>query len=150
MIRWAQASALMPLLQFSVGPWHFDDETVRLCREAAELHVKFAPYIYELAQSARTSGNPIIAPVWYAAPADPNTYQLSDEFMLGNDVVVAPVVTQGSVSRDVYLPDGEWRDFNGGSSLHGGWHRGFAAPLSMLPVFVREGSAIAGTVGIQK
>jgi alpha-glucosidase (family GH31 glycosyl hydrolase) len=70
--------------------------------------------------------------------------------MLGNDVVVAPVVTQGSVSRDVYLPDGEWRDFNGGSSLHGGWHRGFAAPLSMLPVFVREGSAIAGTVGIQK
>ena len=43
MIRWAQASALMPLLQFSIGPWHFDDETVRLCREAAELHVKFTP-----------------------------------------------------------------------------------------------------------
>ena len=45
MVRWAQASALMPLLQFSYGPWHFDEETVRLCREASELHVKFAPYI---------------------------------------------------------------------------------------------------------
>jgi myogenesis-regulating glycosidase len=145
MIRWAQASALMPLLQFSVGPWHFDDETVRLCREAAELHVKFAPYIYELAQRARTSGEPIIAPLWYAAPADPNTYQLSDEFMLGNDVVVAPVVVQGAVSRDVYLPDGEWRDLNGGASLHGGWHRGYAAPINVLPVFVREGSSVAGT-----
>jgi myogenesis-regulating glycosidase len=144
MIRWAQASALMPLLQFSVGPWHFDDETVRLCREAAELHVKFAPYIYELAQRARTSGEPIIAPLWYVAPADPNTYQLTDEFMLGNDVIVAPVVVRGAVSRDVYLPAGEWRELGSTITLHAGWHRGYAAPLSVLPVFVREGSAIAG------
>ncbi len=146
MIRWAQASALMPLMQFSVGPWHFDDETVRLCREAAELHVKFAPYIYELAQGSRTSGEPIIAPLWYSVPADANTYQLTDEFMLGNDVVVAPVVAQGTVSRDVYLPEGEWRELNGGNTLHAGWHRGYAAPLSVLPVFVREGSTVAATL----
>ena len=82
-------------------------------------------------RSARgPTGEPIIAPLWYAAPADSNTYQLSDEFMLGNDVVVAPVLVQGAVSRDVYLPEGEWRDLNGASGLHGGWHRGYAAPLN--------------------
>lgn len=149
MIRWAQASALMPLLQFSVGPWHFDDETVRLCREAAELHVKFSPYIYQLAKAASSSGEPIMRSLWYQVPADPNTYQISDEFMLGGDVVVAPVVIQGAIARDIYLPEGQWRDLRTGRSVESGWHRGYAAALDVLPVFVRADSRVAHELGIK-
>jgi len=140
MIRWAQASALMPLLQFSVGPWHFDEETVKLCRDAAELHVKFSPYIYQLAQEARETGAPIIRPIWYAVASDLNTYSVTDEFMLGDDVVVAPVLVNGAVSRDIYLPDGDWVDYNTGAKLKAGWQRGYAAPLNVLPIFLRAGS----------
>ncbi len=141
LIRWAQASALMPLIQFSVGPWHFDDEAVALCRQVSELHVRFAPYIYKLAQQAPLSGEPILLPLWYNSPQDAETYHLTDEFMLGEDVVVAPVVRKGARQRDLYLPEGKWRDYKTGEILDGGmWVRGYPAPLDTLPIFVREGA----------
>jgi hypothetical protein len=142
MIRWAQASALMPLLQFSIGPWHFDDETVRLAREASLLHVKFAPLIIAMARAAPKTGEPILAPLWYHAPADPATFAITDQFMLGPDVVVAPVVVKGATARDVYLPAGDWRDLKTGAVTPGPrLLRAHPAPLDVLPVFVREGSA---------
>jgi len=140
-IRWAQASALMPLLQFSIGPWHFDAEAVRLCREASLLHVRFAPLIIQLAKQAPKSGEPILAPLWYHAPRDPATHAIVDEFMLGSDVVVAPVLQKGAQSRDLYLPAGKWRDLKADKIVDGGrWLRGHPAPLDVLPVFVRAGS----------
>ena len=142
-IRWAQASALMPLLQFSWGPWHFDREAIDRAREASELHIEFAPYIFELATRARTTGEPILAPLWYHAPKDSDTYRIVDEYMVGGDVVVAPVVTKEASSRDVYLPAGHWRDYNTGESLQGGkWLRGYSAPLNRLPLFVRDSSPL--------
>jgi alpha-glucosidase (family GH31 glycosyl hydrolase) len=141
LIRWAQASALMPLLQFSVGPWHFDDETVRLSREASELHLKFAPYIVELAQAAPKTGQPILRPIWYNEPADREAQPITDEFMLGTDVVVAPVMKEGATSRNVYLPAGRWVDVKTGKATEGArWLKDFPAPLDTLPLFVREGS----------
>ena len=141
LVRWAQASALMPLMQFSVGPWHFDEETVRLAREASELHVRFAPHILRLASAAPRTGEPILAPLWYHHPRDPETYAITDQFMVGADVVVAPVVTKGATSRDVYLPAGRWRDGKRGEMFEGGrWLRAHPAPLDTLPFFVRLGS----------
>jgi alpha-glucosidase (family GH31 glycosyl hydrolase) len=141
MIRWAQASALMPLIQFSIGPWHFDEETVRLSREASALHVKFAPLIVEMARSAPRTGEPILAPLWYHSPKDAATFAITDQFMLGPDVVVAPVVHKGAVTRDLYLPAGKWRDLASGTVTEGGrLLKAHPAPLAVLPVFVREGS----------
>jgi len=76
----------MPLLQFSVGPWHFDDEVVRLSQEASQQHIKFAPYIFKLAQAASRTGEPIVGPLWYHAPDDKETHTLFDQFMLGPEV----------------------------------------------------------------
>jgi alpha-glucosidase (family GH31 glycosyl hydrolase) len=141
LIRWAQASALMPLVQFSIGPWHFDDETVRLAREASQLHVRFAPLILALAHQAPKTGEPILAPLWYHAPTDPATHPITDQYMLGPDVVVAPVLQRGATTRDLYLPEGKWRDVATGSVVDGRrWLRGYQAPLAVLPVFVRSGS----------
>ncbi|PYV40784.1 MAG: hypothetical protein DMG06_19180 [Acidobacteria bacterium] len=140
-IRWAQASALMPLLQFSVGAWHFDDEVVRLSQEASRQHIKFAPYIFKLAQAASRTGEPILAPLWYHAPDEEETHALFDQFMLGPEVVVAPVQIKGANKRDVYLPAGRWRDDKTGEIVEGGrWLRNYPAPLDTLLVFVKEGS----------
>jgi len=143
LVRWAQASALMPLLQFSVGPWHHGAQALKLCREASALHLAFAPYTYRLAEAAGTTGEPILAPLFYHAPADPETHRITDQFMLGPDVVVAPVLTKGALARDLYLPQGRWLDYRTKKVVvGGGWLRAYPAPLDTLPVFVREGTPI--------
>ncbi|HET8547029.1 MAG TPA: glycoside hydrolase family 31 protein, partial [Bryobacteraceae bacterium] len=143
LVRWAQASALMPLLQFSWGPWHFDEETVRLCREASNLHIAFAPYIIRLARAVPTTGEPIVRPLWYNTPEDPETHAISDQFMLGADVVVAPVLERGARARRLYLPRGQWIEWRTKQAVTGGrWLDAHPAPLEILPVFVRAGFRI--------
>jgi myogenesis-regulating glycosidase len=143
LIRWAQASALMPLVQFSWGPWHFDDETVRLCREASNLHITFAPYIIRLAQAVPNTGEPILRPLWYNTPDDVETHTIADQFMLGTDVVIAPVLQRSAIARRLYLPKGVWIDWKTKKKVAGGrWIDGYPAPLDTLPVFVRAGFRI--------
>jgi alpha-glucosidase (family GH31 glycosyl hydrolase) len=143
LIRWAQASALMPLLQFSVGPWHHGPQAVRLCRDASRLHVAFAPYTYRLAEESTRTGEPILAPLHYHAPEEPETFRVTDEFMLGPDVVVAPVLAKGALARDVYLPKGRWVAYGTKMPVEGGrWLKAWPAPLDTLPVFVREGALL--------
>jgi alpha-glucosidase (family GH31 glycosyl hydrolase) len=138
LVRWAQASALLPLIQYSKGPWHYDEETQSLVRAASELHIKFSPYIYRLAEKGRSSGEPIVAPLWYHAPGDRQTFEIVDQFMLGPDVVVAPVLVKDAGARDIYLPAGEWKDYHSGKTISGSqWLRGYAAPLDRLPIFLK-------------
>ena len=141
LIRWAQASALMPLLQFSVGPWHFDKECVRLTREASQLHVEFSPYIIRLADAVPRTGEPILRPLWYEFPEDKEAQPITDEFMLGDAVIVAPVLQKGAVARDIYIPAGEWKEYRSGQTVAGGkWLRSWPAPLDTLPVFIKAGA----------
>ncbi len=143
LVRWAQASALMPLLQFSVGPRHQGTRAVELCRQASQLHLDFAPYTYRLAEASTMTGEPILAPLFYCSPDDPETFRITDQFMLGPDVVVAPVVTKGGVARDLYLPKGRWVDYRTKKPVEGGrWLKGYPAPLEILPLFVRAGARI--------
>ncbi|MEI8291606.1 MAG: glycoside hydrolase family 31 protein [Verrucomicrobiota bacterium] len=143
LIRWAQASALMPLLQFSVGPWHHGPEAVRLCREASELHAAFIPHILRLAEAAMLTGEPILAPLAYHNPDDPETFAITDQYMIGPDVVAAPVLTKGAVTRDIYLPRGRWQAYKDGRIIEGGrWLKAYPAPLDTLPVFVRAGAPV--------
>jgi alpha-glucosidase (family GH31 glycosyl hydrolase) len=140
LVRWAQASALMPLVQFSLGPWHFDEETLALCRAASELHVTFAPYIVKLANDAPKTGEPILRPIWYNYPADNAAQEITDEFMLGDVVLVAAVLEKGATARDIYLPEGQWRDYNTGKIIEGGRKLiSYPAPLNILPVFIKVG-----------
>ena len=138
----------MPLLQFSLGPWHFDEETIRLCREASELHLKFSPYIEKLAEAVPRTGEPILRPLWYNFPAEREAETVMDEFMVGDALLVAPVVVKGQMRRDVYLPAGQWRDYKTGKLVEGGrWVRDYEARLDTLPMFVNV-KAAAGLAGI--
>jgi hypothetical protein len=138
-IRRAQAAALMPP-EVTCVPGEFDQETARLCREAVQLHDAFAPYMQRLAEKYAKGGEPVLRPLWYNAPNDPQTHAITDQFMLGNDVVVAPVVERGAAARRLYLPAGEWVDWKTKQTVAGGrWIEKYAAPLDTLPIFVRAG-----------
>ncbi len=143
MIRWAQLNALLPAMQFSLAPWEYGEECNALCREAARLHEAFAPRILQLARAAARTGAPIIRPVSWLAPHDERALLCDDEFLLGEDVLVAPVVEAGARARNIYVPPGDWRATDTGESFSGPRNiANFPALLSRLPVFERLGSTI--------
>ncbi|MBA3532981.1 MAG: glycoside hydrolase [Ardenticatenales bacterium] len=136
MIRWAQANALMPAMQFSIAPWDFDEETAWLCHRAVQWHSQALPTILRLAEEATQSGYPIVRPLFWLAPDDAETYAIGDQFALGQEMIVAPVMQEGARARDLYLPAGLWRDVLRGDIVEGGrWLRGYPAGLEHLPWF---------------
>lgn len=137
-IRWTQASALMPMMQFSYAPWNLDEKAVGICRKYSELHQQFGEYIYELAKNTAITGDPIIRPLYYNYTEDENTYKIDDQFILGDRYLVAPVVVKGAIARNIYLPKGQWKDYWTGEIYLGGKElKNFSAPLEVLPLFVK-------------
>jgi alpha-glucosidase (family GH31 glycosyl hydrolase) len=131
----------MPLTQFSLGPWHFDEETLKLCRDSSLLREKFFPYLWKLAQDVPKTGEPILRPIWYNFPDDRAADGVMDEFMLGTGVLIAPVIEKGAIERDIYLPPGKWQDYMTGKTVEGGriiMH--YPAPLNTLPIFIAPGT----------
>jgi alpha-glucosidase (family GH31 glycosyl hydrolase) len=138
LIRWAQASAPMLVNQYSLAPWDYDPETVDICRRYAQLHVDLTEDRLEAARQSVETGAPVIRPIFWVDPQDITAQKIGDEFMLGDRLLAAPVVTQGAVSRDVYLPTGKWRDYWSDTHYTGDqWLRDYPAPLDVLPLFVR-------------
>lgn len=111
-VRSAQCHALMPMMQFSVAPWRvLSSENLAICRDMANLHVKFGSKILELAQQSAKSGEPIARHMDYSYPG--NGYaKIHDQFLLGDDILVAPVLSKGARSRKVVFPPGNWKDEN--------------------------------------
>ncbi|XP_047004095.1 myogenesis-regulating glycosidase-like [Schistocerca americana] len=149
-IRWLQATVFMPAIQFSYVPWDFDDETVELSRQLVALHAQYAPRIVELMRKAAEDGSPVNPPIWWVDPTDDTALGINSEFLLGEDLLVAPVLQEGAVSRDVYLPRGSWRDeANSKHPVIEGpiWLTNYSAPLSVLPYFTRASDVADATGG---
>jgi alpha-glucosidase (family GH31 glycosyl hydrolase) len=133
-IRWTEATAFMPFMQYSYFPWNYAPETERVLHAYALLHKCLQAY---LAGQAKDRSAPLLRPVWYDAPQVPELFAIADEFLLGTDLLAAPVLQGGVVTRDVLLPPGDWRDAWTGQPLTGGWQRNYPAPCPGLPLFVR-------------
>eukprot|EP00889_Picochlorum_renovo_P003452 jgi/Picre1/30482/NNA_005846.t1 len=126
--------------EFSLAPWDLGRDTEMLVAKALKTRSKFEDHLAALAQEAADTLTPICRPMWMIAPEEEETYEIEDQFALGNDVIVAPVVRRGARQRDVYLTSGMWRDFVDGSLIEGGqWLKNVAAPLDHLPIYVRDG-----------
>jgi len=133
MIRWTQAVALMPIIQFSVAPWDYGDECAEICARYARLHQELAP------RSMAIHHAPIVRPLWWLAPTDENALTCADEYLIGDDLLVAPVIIEGARNRDIYLPPGTWRSYWDHNEVHQGaaWLKDYPAPLDVLPLFER-------------
>lgn len=148
--RWLQAAVLTPFLRsHSVGwvgnkePWEFGDEFTKINRASVELRYQFLPYIYSLFREHELSGAPVMRPLWYEFPDDQQTYLIADQYMLGGDILVAPVVKDGMRTRGIYLPRGaEWIDWWTGTKLESGKTHYLQTPLDRLPLFIRVGAVV--------
>jgi len=155
--RWLQAAAITPFLRsHSVGwvgdkePWAFGPDFTTINRETVELRYKFLPYLYTLFYEHEKTGESVIRPVWYEFPDDSQTYLINDQYMVGSDVLVAPVVKEGMQTRGIYLPKGaEWIDWWTGEKYESGKTHYLKTPLERLPIFVRVGAVIPTQTVIQ-
>jgi len=147
--RWMQVGMLYPLMRGHSAmttarhePWVFGDRVERICREYIELRYRLLPYLYTLFWEAATTGAPILRPLLYHFPNDPNTYTLYDQVLLGPSLMAAPIYRPGVEHRAVYLPQGTWYDWWSGKRYEGPTHILAHAPLERMPLYVRAGAII--------
>lgn len=131
-VRSAEVSALMPMMQFSVAPWRvLGKKNLAICKNMANLHYKMGSEIMELAKECAVSGEPMVRNLEYEYPG--KGYELiRDQFLLGNSIMVAPVVNKGENSREVVFPEGKWQG-DDGSIVEGPVTIKIEVPLERLP-----------------
>jgi len=122
-------------------PWAFGEDAVEVFREYARLRYRLLPYLYTYAEVAARTGLPVVRPLVLAYQDDPAVHRLDTQYLLGEDLLVAPVFTDEG-TRSVYLPDGEWRDYWTGERHTGGQYVDLDVALDDLPLFVRAGSVV--------
>ncbi len=135
-VRYAQIAALMPMMQFSAAPWRaLDESSLAIVRECVALHRRYRDYILETAHRAASSGEPMLRYLEYEFPHE-GLARVIDQFMLGDRLLVCPVLKSGARSRRVVLPSGRWKGFDG-ALYEGGQTLEVSAGLSVLPYFER-------------
>ena len=137
-VRAAQVHALMTMMQFSVAPWRvLSAENLAICRRAAALHTERGGEILALARASAKSGEPIVRSLEYAYPHR-GYMDVADQFLLGPDVLVAPVVEKGARQRRLVVPPGRWQG-DDGTVVSGPTSVEIEAPLERLPWYRRIG-----------
>ncbi|MEO6699385.1 MAG: TIM-barrel domain-containing protein, partial [Paraperlucidibaca sp.] len=145
--RWSFWAALSPVFRVhnssSSGvrmPWFYGDKTLEHWRKAAQLHLAAAPLIERLWKEAQITGIPPTRGLWFHYPKDARARAEDQQWMLGPNVLVAPVIEQGALTRDVYLPLGCWKHVSSGVSYKGPADITVQAPIDELPYFFRCGT----------
>lgn len=147
--RWIQVGCFSPLLRnhsckgtIFQEPWQFDEETLDIYRTYVELRYQLLPYIYDGFVEMSKSGMPIFRPLVLAYQGDKETFEINDEFLVGECMLISPVVMQGMRRKMVYLPKGEWFDYHTKEKITGPVSFIREAPLTICPVYVKAGSIL--------
>ncbi|XP_049822217.1 SITS-binding protein-like [Aethina tumida] len=142
LVRWSQANVFMPAMQFSFLPWEIPSDkfdTEKLIKKTIDLHSEYSGEILKAMNESIVNGTPVNAPIWWIDPLDKDALKVSDEYLLGESILVAPVMDQGAVSRDIYLPVGSWKDGNTGDIFIGPINiENYSAPIDILPYFIKQ------------
>ncbi|MET9777012.1 glycoside hydrolase family 31 protein [Streptomyces sp. NPDC006367] len=148
-LRWLQLAAYLPLLRTSGGaragcpePWEFGAEVLEHARAALVGRRRLTPYFATLAYLARHTGAPWVRPLWWAAPEDRALRDCEDAFLLGDCLLVAPVLEPGAAGRTVRLPRGRWYDTATERAYEGPGTVSVEAPVGRIPVFARAGAVV--------
>jgi alpha-D-xyloside xylohydrolase len=157
-IRWFQYGLWCPLFRLhghrepsteltaglTGGPnevWSFGEDAYDIISQLLRTRERLAPYIRAQMRVATEAGTPPMRPIWFDYPHDEHAWNIQDEFLFGPDVLVAPITELGARARHVYLPAGaSWRDAATGAVLPGADGYDVDAPLTRIPVFIREGA----------
>ncbi len=148
-LRWFQLGAFSPFFRThsAIGtaarePWNFDEEIVDAVRKCLQARYRLMPYLYTLAWFASQRGTPLLRPTFWTNPDSPDLWQIADQYFLGPDLLVAPVLDAGLQERQVLFPAGRWYGFWDESDLRGEATQSVPADLTHIPVFVRGGAIL--------
>lgn len=112
-VRWAQLACLMPMMQFSAAPWRIlSGREYEQIQQAVALRNRYMPLLRQALEHCRRTGEPVLRPMAYVFP-EPACAEVTDQFMVGDYLLVAPILKQGAVRRTVYLPEGRWYSSSG-------------------------------------
>lgn len=146
MIRWFQFGAFCPMFRVhgcgDKEPWRYDATAVPILTNYMNLRYRLLPYIYSLASMVTNQGYTIMRGLVMDFQSDPAVRNISSQYMFGPAIMVNPVTTPGSTTRQVYLPAGKWCDFWTGTQVNGGVTVTAQAPLQTMPIYVRAGSIV--------
>ena len=147
--RWVQFACFPPLFRnhSALGtrpqePWRFGPETLDIYRRYVKLRYEWLPYFYDLFWEEQRTGAPILRPLVFHYPEEETARTCNDEFLVGDRVLVAPVVQQGARRRMVWLPRGEWYDYWTREKITGPAAFVREAPLELCPIYVKAGSVL--------
>uniref|UniRef100_A0A674JD87 Glucosidase alpha, neutral C n=1 Tax=Terrapene triunguis TaxID=2587831 RepID=A0A674JD87_9SAUR len=151
LVRWYQAGAYQPFFRGHANieskrrePWLFGDENTRIIREAIRERYTLLPYLYSLFYRAHTTAEPVMRPLWVEFPKEQETFGVEDEYMLGNALLVHPVIEQEATTVNVLLPgsDEVWYDFRRFRRLDYPGTLKIPVTLESIPVFQRGGCVV--------
>lgn len=147
--RWMQFGIFNPLSRAhhegdnAVEPWMFGEAAEKNSKAAIELKYQLFPYLYTYSRKAHDTGLPIMRGLFMEYPYDEEAVKIEDQFIFGEELLVAPVLKKGERVKRLYLPEGEWIDFNDKKTVYlGGQQIAYRAPLNVIPLFVKKGSVI--------
>ena len=145
-MRWTELGAFSPIFRTHDGnrrdenwSWDRDAETLAHFKRMSIVHARLAPELVALAAEAARTGAPMVRHLVLAHPEDRESAKIHDEYLLGEKLLVAPVLTEGARSRSVYFPPGApWFDVWTGKRFEGGSRAEVEAPIGSPPVFARD------------
>lgn len=147
--RWYEIAFLTPFCRnhaqrdaYDHEPWRFGKYYEDIIRKYLKLRYRMLPFLYSTLEEAHRTGVPVFRPLLLNYQNDANTLNIDDEFMIGSDLLAAPILKAGSSGRLVYLPEGTWTDYWTGREVAGGRMVHAAAPLATVPLYVRGGAII--------
>lgn len=144
-VRWAQFGLLSSHARIHGTtprePWEFGEEALNIFRRYAKLRYRLMPYLWHLAQEAAEQALPLMRAMLLEFPNDPTTYSIDTQYMLGPDLLVAPVMTPGGWVN-VYLPHGSWVDLWSGEVVQGGRWLRRQMPIHEIPLYLRSGGVL--------
>ncbi|WND38738.1 glycoside hydrolase family 31 protein [Streptomyces sp. BB1-1-1] len=141
-LRWLQLAAHLPLFRTRGAPWEFGAEVLEHARVALVERRRLLPYFVTLAHLARRTGAPYVRPLWWSTPEERALRDCEDAFLLGDCLLVAPVLDPGADRRAVQLPRGRWYDVVTERAYEGPAQVLVDAPLARIPVFARAGAVL--------
>ncbi len=147
--RWLQLGVFTPLMRAhsvinekNKEPWEYGDEFTAINRETINLRYTLLPYIYNVMYQASATGMPAMRPMMFEYPDDASFTSTADQFMFGDELLIAPVLSPGVKEKTVRLPQGTWFSFWTNQKYQGGNEITVDAPLNRIPIFVKAGAII--------
>ncbi len=122
-------------------PWDYGEDFQSYFRKVVELKYKLMPYVYSQSVLAAHQGLPMTRALFVEYPNDRGAWDIENEYLFGSDILVAPLFEEGILERDVYLPGGNWIDFQTGKNYPPGWQKIKANDLEAI-ILIRDGAAL--------